>query len=271
MKYDTTDFQKDVIEESKKIPVLVDFWAEWCGPCRILGPVLEKLADTNNGRWKLVKVNTEALPDIAQRYNVRSIPNVQLFVNGEAVNEFVGALPQRMVEQWLKKALPGKFEKELARARELIEKGQMTEAAGILEPIATEEPDNHDARTLLSKIIFPTDPERAVKLIDGIEEDSEFFDTAAAFRTLAELLIKLQHPDKLPDALIKDVYISAIEELKAGNYDGALEKFIYAIRNERFYDDDGARKACIAIFKYLGEEHPISLKHRRDFGSALFI
>jgi putative thioredoxin len=271
MKYNTTDFQKDVLEASHKIPVLVDFWAEWCGPCRILGPILEKLAETNNGRWKLVKINTEALPEVAQRYNIRSIPNVKLFVNGEMVNEFVGALPQRAIEQWLKKVLPGRFEKELAIARELVAERRVNEAAEILTPIFEAEPDNHEARTLLAKSIFPLNPQRALELINGIEEDSEFFDSANAIRVFSELFIKAQHPEQIPAAMIKEIYLYAIEELKAGNYDGALEKFIYVIRNERYYDDDGARKACIAIFKYLGEEHPVSLKHRRDFGSALFI
>jgi putative thioredoxin len=183
----------------------------------------------------------------------------------------VGALPQRAIEQWLKKALPGRVEKEFATARELVASGRAKEAAEILTPISEAEPDNHEARTLLAKSIFPLNPQRALDLIDGIEEDSGFFDSAHAIRVFSELFLKAQHPEQLPDALIKDIYLSAIDELKDGNYDGALEKFIYVIRNERYYDDDGARKACIAIFKYLGEEHPVSLKHRRDFGSALFI
>ncbi len=271
MKEDTDDFNKEVIEASFTKPVLVDFWAEWCGPCRVLGPVLERLAESNADTWNLVKVNTETHPDIAQKYNIRSIPNVKLFIDGEPVNEFVGTLPQPMIERWLKKNLPGRFDKDMDRAAELIEEGKTADASRSLEAILANEPGNHRARTLLSSLIFRSDPERALGMLEGIEEDSAYFETAQMLRTLSSLLQKSSGIVPLPDALIKDIYRAAIEDFKNEDYDAALGKFIYVVRNERYYDDDGARKACIAIFKYLGEEHPVTLAHRRDFGNALYI
>ena len=98
----TERFQEDVIETSHRKPVVVDFWAPWCGPCKMLGPVLDKLAKESKGAWRLVKINTDKHPQIAQRYNVRGIPAVKLFVDGELADEFVGALPEPEVRKWLK-------------------------------------------------------------------------------------------------------------------------------------------------------------------------
>ncbi|HEY6866409.1 MAG TPA: thioredoxin, partial [Candidatus Eisenbacteria bacterium] len=103
MSHDITDFEQDVIAKSRTVPVLVDFWAEWCGPCRVLGPVLERLADQAQGRWVLAKLDTERFTDVASRYGIMSIPNVKLFVNGEVADEFVGALPEREVRAWLER------------------------------------------------------------------------------------------------------------------------------------------------------------------------
>ena len=99
MAYDVVDFQKEVIEASFEKPVLVDFWAPWCGPCRVLGPVLEKLAVEEADRWTLAKVNTDQNQEVSMQYGIRGIPAVKLFVDGNVVNEFTGALPEHMVKK----------------------------------------------------------------------------------------------------------------------------------------------------------------------------
>ena len=100
------NFDEDVIQTSHRKPVVVDFWAPWCGPCRILGPTLEKLAKESGGRWRLVKINADTFPDLSQRFGVRGIPAVKLFVNGAVKDEFVGALPEPALRQWLDRSLP---------------------------------------------------------------------------------------------------------------------------------------------------------------------
>lgn len=100
METSTLDFQKDVIEASKRIPVVVDFWAEWCGPCKMLGPMLEKLASDAGNTWRLVKVNTDEHPQLSSEYGIRGIPAVKMFYNGSVSAEFVGALPEAQVKKW---------------------------------------------------------------------------------------------------------------------------------------------------------------------------
>lgn len=106
MAHDVNNFETEVIEASKTTPILVDFWAAWCFPCRMLAPTLEKVAGENEGRWKLAKVNTDENPQLAMRYGIRGIPTVKLFWGGQVINEFVGVLPEHALKSWLDSALP---------------------------------------------------------------------------------------------------------------------------------------------------------------------
>lgn len=99
-------FEQEVVSKSHEKPVVVDFWAPWCAPCRFLGPTLEKLAKSNGGQWRLVKVNTDKHPELLRRFRIMGIPAVKMFVDGEVVDEFVGAMPEPAVKQWLEGALP---------------------------------------------------------------------------------------------------------------------------------------------------------------------
>ena len=270
MSHEISDFQADVIQRSATIPVLVDFWAEWCGPCRVLGPVLERLSERQADRWALAKVNTDVHQDIAARYGVRGIPNVKLFVDGKVIDEFTGALPEKAVEQWLETALPDPFKRELDTAREMIRKENVTGAHVLLEGLLQRAPANEQARVLLAGTYIFSEPAKAEDLVKAIEEHSTHFPSADAIKTIVQLRHKGAAPDKLPDNPVKTLYLEAIRDLSKNNFDTALEKFINVIRLNRMYDDDGARKAVVAVFKVLGDEHPVVLAHRRSFSSALY-
>ena len=271
MSHDVMDFEKEVIQLSHSIPVLVDFWAEWCGPCRTLSPVLERLAEKHDKEWELKKLNTEQFPDIAAQYDIRSIPNVKLFSGGAVVNEFVGALPEASIEQWLRTAIPDKFEKHLDQADHLLKQQRTEEARTLLEHILGMSPDHERARSLLGLALLFTDRKRATELVAGIDESSRFADTAGTIRTFDQLIAKLDNVTSLPLSAVKTTYLEAVKNLATRHFDEALVQFIRIIREDRSYDEDGSRKACIAIFKYLGEENEITLKHRRDFGNALYV
>lgn len=269
MKFDVGDFEKDVVQRSFSMPVIVDFWAEWCGPCRILGPMLEQLAEHANGDWALAKLNTEELPDVAARYNIKSIPAVKMFVDGQVTTEFVGALPRPQVELWLKKSLPSAFRRQLEAAEYLLAEGKAAEAKTALEAVVDGEPGNEKARTLLARILLFENAERAAKLVRDIEV-GEFAEAANAIKTGAHLAAVASWPDMVPQADAKNKYVEAAKAFVQQNFEKALQKFIEVIRLDRYYDEDGSRKACIAIFRLLGEGHELALRYRRDFSSALY-
>ena len=270
MNYEVSDFNREVIEQSQTVPVLVDFWAEWCGPCKMLGPVIESLAERHQDRWKLVKVNTEVHTDIARQYGIQGIPNVKMFVDGEVRDEFTGALPEPMIEQWLKKALPSPHASQLEEALRLLEAGDREASREMLEEVLAAEPDNEQAAVCLARTWLDEDPGRSLKLLKPIEPGTEYHDSAVVLRTIAELFLHLDTPENLEDTPVRSVYVQAIEHLRREEFDLALERFIEVLEKNRAYDDDGARRSCVAIFGMLGEDHPTTRQYRRAFSNALY-
>lgn len=258
------DFETEVIEASHERPVLVDFWAAWCGPCRVLGPVLEKL-DAETDAWALVKVDTEANPHLAQRFGIRGIPAVKLFVRGEPVAEFTGALPEPMVRRWLAEHLPSEQKERLARARQLLADGDRDAARPLLEDAAAADPDDDETRTLLARTLAFDQPERAAALVDGL-----FNPGADAVRTVARFLTLPDEPDDLDEAPVRADYLAAAHALRDGDVDGALDRLLTVLQQQRAYDDDGARKAIVAVFHLLGEADPVVQKHRPVFNRSLY-
>ncbi len=269
MSFEVNDFSAEVLQKSQTVPVLVDFWATWCGPCKTLSPVLERLAAKNEGRWVLAKVDTDSNQELAARYGVRGIPHVKLFMGGNVVDEFTGALPEQAVIRWLEKVLPDRFKKDLARTEEFLRAGNTEEARLVLQGVLQQDPLHDGARVLLAKILLFSENARALELVKGIEENSEGFPMADAIRTIVHLMAKAALAPELVEDNVRDSYRAAISMLVNQEFNGALTGFIDVIRRNRYYDDDGSRKACLAIFRILGEEHEITRRHRREFGSAL--
>ncbi len=270
MDHEISDFSRDVIERSKTVPVLVDFWAAWCGPCRTLGPVLESLEKKAGGKWVLAKVDTDKHQDVAARYGIRSIPAVKLFVDGKQAAEFVGALPERSVEQWLEKNLPDANAGALAEAASFLASGNVAEARPVLEKVLSGAPGNEAATVMLARTFVAADPAEAERLVAHLDASSEHFQMVDAIRTVARMARISADPASLPAGGVRERYVAAAAALTAQRYEDALRGFIEVIREDRAYDDEGARKACIAIFKLLGDEHPLTGSYRREFSSALF-
>jgi putative thioredoxin len=260
MSYESTDFNADVIARSHTIPVVVDFWAPWCAPCKVLSPILERLAERSEGRWVLVTVNTDEHQDLAAQFTVRGIPAVRLFVDGHVAGEFSGAVPESALVQWLRKSLPDPHRKKIEQAERMLDAGEHNARAFMVRIFS--ENVLKDAR-----VVFPADWLRAVSLVEGTEEHSPI---ASAIRTVAGLVGRLADPASFPADPVKEKYSGAIAMLGQNRFAEALEALIGVIRSHREYDDDGARRACVAVFTLLGENHPVTLRYRREFSSALY-
>jgi len=273
MNQDYVDFQKDVIDASFKQPVVIDFWAEWCAPCRMLTPILDRLVSQANGRWRLVKINTELQPDIAMEFGISSIPAVKMVSEGRLIAEFVGALPEQQIAKWLEENLPTRSRSAMEKAIQALEAGDRSAAQQLLTFAMEQDANNLDARIMLARLIFEEDPDKAVKLVEQVDEAHPRFDEVEAMRNLHRLLDsypELKKQAKQHNSASWKLYLQGIDALKKRNYAKALESWIDVLIMDRKLDHDGARKACAALFKLLGSEHELTKKYHRRFSSALF-
>jgi len=263
---DVADFDQEVLAASHEKPVLVDFWAPWCGPCRQLGPILEKLSEEEGAGFTLAKLNTDENQNVAAQYGIQSIPAVKLFVDGEVVDEFLGALPEPQVRAWLQQAIPSEGSQLVADARAALAAGAAQEAEALLEQAVALEPSNPEPALLLAKLVTFKDPARAEALSHTPGAD---FADAEAVETVVRLLQKGAEPD-LPESPGREAYAQAIETMQRGDLDAALAGLVDSVRRDRHFHDDVARRTLLYLFNVLGDRHELTRKHRRALEQALF-
>ncbi len=270
MNHDLSDFATDVLEASRTAPVLVDFWAPWCGPCKMLGPVLEKLAAGAGGRWTLVKVNTDEYPELATEYGIRGIPDVKLFHHGAVVAEFSGALPEPHVRRWLEEHLPTPKREAMATGRELLHAGRAAEAAALLRPLAEANPDDNELAALTARALVFSSPNEAVALIAELPPANPWEDTVTLVREFARLFALVdQPPAEVAASPLRDQYLAGIRALRAQRYAEALRAFIAVLQDQPGFDHGHAKAATLATFKHLGMRHPLTDEFFRAYSMAV--
>ncbi len=279
-------FEREVIEASRHVPVLVDFWAPWCGPCRALGPVLERLEALYSGRFKLVKVNSDENPELSQQFMVRSIPYVLAFADGNPVDGFVGALPESQVRGFLDRLLPGSAESERRRAHKLIGQGDFAGALGALRTAIGADAENDEAKLDLADVLLnrsadepgPEQLEEADQALGALGPRGQ---ADARFAALKVRLSSLRTAATLPDPATLHAQIAADgNDLEArsslaqryiagGELDKALDELLEVIRRDRNYDQGAARQTFLSVLELAAEQPALVSDYRKKLSLVL--
>jgi putative thioredoxin len=244
----TANFSNEVINASSEQPVLVDFWAPWCGPCRALGPVLEQVASETSGKVKVVKVNTDENADLAQQFQIRGIPAVKLFRNGRVVDEFVGAQPLAGVRAFLEPHLPRASAEDHEAARELARQGDFAGAVARLREIADKDPANLAARRDLARCLALSGKVvEASKVLGQMPPQSQSDPESAAVRAVIHFAALASE-----DAARNDAdRASAARSLLGGSHDAAIETLLARMQSDRAFATRAGREDLLQAFALL--------------------
>lgn len=262
--YKLTDFDKDVLAESHHVPVLVDYWASWCGPCKYLGPIVEKLAAEANGKWKLVKVNTEEHQQLAEEWGIRGIPNLKLFFKGQVIAELAGAMEEPEMRLWIEEKLPSKAKAMAMEASELLAGGKTKEGVELLEKAIEMDNSLNEARLLLARLTVWKHPGRIKSLVGNMRHVEE----AEELILIANLLET--NTDDMREGSSREEVLAAKNAMVSLDFETALQRLIKAIMVNKRYHNELARRLTIALFHILGESNELTKKYRRQFDMALY-
>lgn len=280
----TAAFGKDVIEASKDVPVLVDFWAPWCGPCKQLTPIIEKVVTSYGGKVRMVKINIDEHPAIAGQLRVQSIPTVYAFKDGRPVDGFMGALPESQVREFVDRLVGADAAADiagaLAEADKLFEAGDIQTAAEIYGSILQEDREHIAALVGLAKCYLKTgDLERAEQTIGLVPPDKREQQMIQGIRVAIDLARRGADPNKLDDLRAKVAANPADHQARidlavalaaANDKEGAMTELLESFRRDRNWNEQAARKQLVQLFDAWGPKDEATLEGRRRLSSLLF-
>ena len=269
------DFDYEVLAYSQQAPVVVDFWAEWCVPCRVLGPILERTAQEANGSFRLARVNVDDNPNLALRFLVRSIPAVKAFKGGKMVAEFTGAQPEPKVREFLRTLVPSQDDLTLEKAISLFQMQQPNSAEKAFREVLEKTPDNTVAQLGLVKSLLIQG--RAIEcqgLLRNFPASREY-SSAETIRPLTDALVRLEYgnltaSDMENENNLDAAYRNSMRLFQRGNIPATLDGLLDILRQEKRYREGEVRRVILGIFELLGESHPLIRQYRNELASVLF-
>lgn len=264
------DFEFEVLAHSENIPVIVDFWAEWCGPCKVLGPILERLAEEASGSFRLAKVDVDQNPNLAIRYNIRGIPAVKAFQNGQVVSEFVGAQPEPKIREFLTQIAPNPNDLAMSKGSGLLGLGHWLEAEETFSEILTDHPGNPSAILGLVKSQLAQGKVGQVRQLLEEFPASREYATAEKLRPLAAALARLVDTADESEEFLNAAYNRALRLVSMGNIPAAMDGFLDVLREDKNFRKGEARQVLLGLFEILGDESSMARDYRREMASILF-
>jgi len=283
----TATFAQDVIAASQDVPVIVDFWAPWCGPCKQLGPILEKVVSEARGAVRLVKIDIDQNQQIAQQLRIQSIPAVFAFYQGRPVDGFQGAVPESEIRAFVKRltdtagtATQSPVDAALEQANAMVEAGDFAQAGAAFQQIIQHAPDNLAAKAGLARCLLEAgDNARAREIVDGLSDEErrdkavapiistlDLADKAAGAGDLGTLRAAVEANPKDPAARHK----LALALYAAGEREAAIEELLTLVQTNRAWNDDAARLQLLEFFEAMGPTDPLTVGGRRRLSSILF-
>jgi putative thioredoxin len=282
----TANFMAEVVDASFEQPIIVDFWAPWCGPCKQLGPILEKVVRAANGAVRMVKLNIDENPEIAQQMRIQSIPAVYAFKEGRPVDGFVGAQPESQVRQFVERlgggaGGPSPIEEAMAMAREAVQTGDHASAAALYSQILQHEKENPDALAGLARaLIAQGDLDKAQQVLGGAPKEIAKHAEIAAARSALELAEQAQKAmgslGKLRQRLEQNPddhearFELATALFGAGERETAIDELLSLFKRDRNWDEQAARRQLVKFFEVMGATDPLTLSARRRLSSLMF-
>ncbi|RPH46942.1 MAG: thioredoxin [Burkholderiales bacterium] len=281
MSTDTTlqSFQADVIDASMQVPVLVDFWAPWCGPCKSLGPMLEKLEQAYGGRFKLVKIDTDAEQQLAQHFRIKSIPTVYAFVGGQPVDQFQGALPEGKLREFIDRLMPNPSDVELEQAGAALDRGDEAAATEHAKKAIALDPSNDSARLLYAQLLLGAgEPAAAQGQLDALSDAAKADPQVGALMQQVADAVDASKPP-VPHELLDRVAAHPTDLqarldlaeywIEYKDWEPALEQLLEIVLRDRAFQEDIGRRRMVQVFELAAAQPALVSDWRRRLGGAL--